>query len=83
MPITIYHLTTPSGDHSYYTSRAGLVLDNAEEGLPVGAFTLDRHDWDKPWEKNGWIIRKGVAHTTQEVREYHEGLNSLNPDDFG
>ena len=82
MAITIYHLTTPDGNHSYYTSRAGLVLDNAEEGLPVGAYTLDRHDWTVPWEKDGWVIRKGDAWTTNEIRAYHEGLNRLTPDDF-
>lgn len=82
MPTTIYHIETPYGTHGYYTSRLAMYLDNAEDGFPVGIDTLNRHDWSKPFVREGWTVRKGIAHTVSEVKAYHDGLNQLGPEDF-
>lgn len=82
MPTTIYHVEGPSGDHAYYTSRLAMYLDQAEEGFPVGIDTLNRHDWSKPFAREGWTVRKGVAHTVGEVKAYHDEMNRLRPEDF-
>ena len=72
--MTIYHITTPSGTDGYYSSRLAAYLDNARNGFPVGIDTLNRHDWDHPFSRKGWTIKKVKVLTTQEVRDQQSGL---------
>jgi len=74
---TVWHLEVHPQDMPdlrqdfYYTSLTALVLDN-EEYVTVSKFTLDRHDWSKPYTVEGfWTIRKGKAASAAEVRRYY------------
>lgn len=82
---TIYHLelTVKNGDeritnHSYYTSLLGLYIDNQED-LTVSIDTLKRAKF--PYSRSDyyyeWTIRRGIAPTTTEVRDYKEAQDNI------
>ena len=80
--MTIYHTTDPDGTDGYYSSRLAAYLDNAGNGFPVGIDTLNRHDWSEPFSRDGWVMRKAVVHTTQEVRDQVIAMKGVTPEDF-
>lgn len=86
MSRTIYHfaLEIQGGvQHSYYTSLEGLILDN-EEDLNCSRSKLQK--WSASGEREltheNWIIRRGEAHTTSEIRKYWEAVEELGPEGF-
>lgn len=80
----IWHIeikTQGNISHSLYLTRKGLFLDNIED-IRIGEFTLDRHDWSKPYVQDEspnmvLIITKRVAPSTNEVRKYIEAQKEL------
>jgi len=52
----IFHLEFKDNSHKYYGSLSALFKHNKKIG--ISKFTLDRHNFDKPFENEICIIRK-------------------------
>jgi len=86
MSRTIFHFEiNMQGDvrHSYYTALEALILDNEEE-LNISRSTLQKWSASKKNEirHENWVIRRGTASTTQEVRDYYRAYKELGPEGF-
>ena len=63
----LFHLELKAtGEHKYYGSLAAIFLEY--QNLGVSKFTLDRYDFEKPFENEVCIIRKGLMSSTGDVR---------------
>lgn len=64
----VFHLELKSaGEHKYYGSLAAIFLDNKDLG--VSKFTLDRYDFQKPFENEVCVIRKDFIMSTGDIRD--------------
>lgn len=64
----IFHLyIKATNEHKYYTTLQAIFSDNT--GLGVSKFTLDRYNFDNPYENLQVVIRKGEALGTGDVKE--------------
>jgi len=63
----IFHLEIKSeNSHKYYGSLTALCLENTK--LYVSKATLDRHNFENPFENPICIIRKSFIKTSNDVR---------------
>lgn len=64
----LFHLTIKStGENKYYGSLAAIFLDN--KNLGVSKFTLDRYDFEQPFENEVCVIRKGFMKSAGDIRD--------------
>ena len=64
----VFHLYLKNlkAEHKYYGSLTALFLDN--QYLGVSKFTLDRHDFVKPFENEVCVINKGFVLSAGDIR---------------
>ena len=53
-------------EHKYYGSLSAIFLEYKDLG--VSKFTLDRYDFENPFENENCIIRKGFMKSAGDIR---------------
>lgn len=64
-PRNLFHLRIKfTGEDRYYGSLKALVDD--AEGFDLSIHSLYKHEWEKPYENEQIIIKKGILITTKQ-----------------
>ncbi|MEO6682169.1 MAG: hypothetical protein ABIN48_05030 [Ginsengibacter sp.] len=67
----VLHLENKAtGEHKYYGSLVALFLDNKDLG--ISKFSLDRYDFNQPFENETHIIRSGFLFSAGDIRNAAE-----------
>ena len=62
-----------TSEHKYYGSLTAIFIDQANPDLRISKATLDRFNFDCPFENDVCIIRKGFLITTVDIRKLNGG----------
>lgn len=63
----LFHLEfKANNEHKYYGSLKGLLLDNQTFGISQSY--LEKYKWQKPYENEICIIRKGFMSSAGDIR---------------